>query len=115
MGFNSTFKGLKIVKNPGNGRLNNLNVLVLNVLKWVHELAIYVSTRSCCLACVIVFVHRLDTLLDHNSSIAITGLITAGHMGAGPRINSVELQVTSIWRLKTSAVHRYAVRRKDDT
>jgi len=32
MGFNSAFKGLKIVKNPGNGRLNNLNVLVLNVL-----------------------------------------------------------------------------------
>jgi len=25
MGFNSAFKGLKIVKNPGNGRLNNLN------------------------------------------------------------------------------------------
>jgi len=32
MGFNSAFKGLKIVKNPGNGRLNNLNDLVLNVL-----------------------------------------------------------------------------------
>jgi len=25
MGFNSAFKGVKIVKNPGNGRLNNLN------------------------------------------------------------------------------------------
>ena len=33
MGFNSAFKGLKIVKNPGNGRLNNLNVVVLIVLK----------------------------------------------------------------------------------
>jgi len=33
MGFNSAFKGLKIVKkNPGNGRLNNLNDPVLNVL-----------------------------------------------------------------------------------
>jgi len=29
MGFNSAFK---IVKNPGNGRLNNLNDPVLNVL-----------------------------------------------------------------------------------
>ena len=25
MGFNSAFKGLKLLKNPGNGRLNNLN------------------------------------------------------------------------------------------
>ena len=25
MGFNSAFKGLKLFKNPGNGRLNNLN------------------------------------------------------------------------------------------
>jgi len=32
MGFNSAFKGLKTVKNPGNGRLNNLNDPVLNVL-----------------------------------------------------------------------------------
>jgi len=32
MGFNSAFKGVKIVKNPGNGRLNNLNDPVLNVL-----------------------------------------------------------------------------------
>jgi len=26
---------IKIVKNPGNGRLNNLNDPVLNVLKWL--------------------------------------------------------------------------------
>jgi len=32
MGFNSAFKRVKIVKNPGNGRLNNLNDPVLNVL-----------------------------------------------------------------------------------
>ena len=32
MGFNSAFKGLKLLKNPGNGRLNNLNNPVLNVL-----------------------------------------------------------------------------------
>jgi len=25
MGFNSAFKGLKLFKKPGNGRLNNLN------------------------------------------------------------------------------------------
>jgi len=25
MGFNSAFKGLKLLKTPGNGRLNNLN------------------------------------------------------------------------------------------
>ena len=35
MGFNSAFKGLKVVlKKPGNGRLNNLNDPVLNVLKF---------------------------------------------------------------------------------
>jgi len=32
MGFNSAFKGLKLLKIPGNGRLNNLNDPVLNVL-----------------------------------------------------------------------------------
>jgi len=29
MGFNSAFKGLKLLKNPGNGRLNDFNDLVL--------------------------------------------------------------------------------------
>jgi len=40
MGFNSAFKGLKLLKKPGNGRLNNLNNLndpVLNVLKWIFN------------------------------------------------------------------------------
>jgi len=32
MGFNSAFKGLKFLKTPGNGRLNNLNDPVLNGL-----------------------------------------------------------------------------------
>jgi len=32
MGFNSAFKGLKLLKTPGNGRLINLNDPVLNVL-----------------------------------------------------------------------------------
>jgi len=32
MGFNSAFKGLKLLKKTGNGRLNNLNYPVLNVL-----------------------------------------------------------------------------------
>jgi len=32
MGFNSAFKGLKLLKTPGNGRLNNLNDPILNVL-----------------------------------------------------------------------------------
>jgi len=32
MGFNSAFKGLKLLKKPGKGRLNNLNDPVLNVL-----------------------------------------------------------------------------------
>ena len=38
MGFNSAFKGLKLLKKTGNGRLNNLNNLngpVLNVLKYI--------------------------------------------------------------------------------
>jgi len=33
MGYNSAFKGLKLLKSPGNGRLNNLNDPVLNVLR----------------------------------------------------------------------------------
>ena len=34
MSFNSEFKGLKLLKkNPGNGRLNNFNDPVLNVLR----------------------------------------------------------------------------------
>ena len=32
MGFNSVFKGLKLLKTPGDGRLNNLNDPVLNVV-----------------------------------------------------------------------------------
>jgi len=32
MGFNSAFKELKLLKIPGNERLNNLNDPVLNVL-----------------------------------------------------------------------------------
>jgi len=35
MGFNSAFKGLKVLKTPGNGRLNNLNDPILNVLKYL--------------------------------------------------------------------------------
>jgi len=35
MGFNSTFKGLKLLKKTGNGCLNNLNDPVLNVLSLV--------------------------------------------------------------------------------
>ena len=35
MGFNSAFKGLKLLKKtPGNGRLNNLNDPVISVLRW---------------------------------------------------------------------------------
>jgi len=37
MGFNSAFKGLKLLKTPGNGRLNNLNDPVLNVLKCIFR------------------------------------------------------------------------------
>ena len=33
MGFNSAFKGLKLLKTSGNGRLNNLNDPVLSVLR----------------------------------------------------------------------------------
>jgi len=55
MGFNSAFKGLKLLKIPGNGRLNNLNILndpVLNVLiilivifmiRWFQFLSINLS------------------------------------------------------------------------
>jgi len=54
MGFNSAFEGLKIVKNPGNGRLNNLNHPVLNVLinnNFIKVLtlvsSIFYSTLTC--------------------------------------------------------------------
>jgi len=36
---------VKIVKNPGNGRLNNLNDLVLNVLTWVNNVAVLLSKQ----------------------------------------------------------------------
>jgi len=36
MGFNSAFKGLKLLKKTGNGRLNNLNDPVLNVLIFIN-------------------------------------------------------------------------------
>ena len=38
MGFNSAFKGLKIVKKPCNGRLNNLNDPVLIVLRRTYTI-----------------------------------------------------------------------------
>jgi len=39
MGFNSAFKGLKLLKKkPGNGRLNNLNDPVLNGLKATEDI-----------------------------------------------------------------------------
>jgi len=43
MGFNSAFKELKLFKkNPGNGRLNNLNDPVLNVLiMWVQFVCLW--------------------------------------------------------------------------
>jgi len=49
MGFNSAFKGLKLLKNPGNGRLNNLNDPVLNVLKtvfcWVRYVELFCNKQ----------------------------------------------------------------------
>jgi len=41
MGFNSAFKRLKLLKDPGNGHLNNLNDPILNVLK---HLKIFLKT-----------------------------------------------------------------------
>jgi len=54
MGFNLAFKMVKIVKNPGNGRLNNLNHLsnlndpVLNVLKSTHKRAVVLRQIIVC-------------------------------------------------------------------
>jgi hypothetical protein len=42
MEFNSAFKALKLLKTPGNGRLNNLNDPVLNVLRF----PVYVNAQS---------------------------------------------------------------------
>ena len=49
MGFNSAFR-VKIVKNPGNGRLKNLNDPVLNVLIYIvlYILTSFVPTFSHC-------------------------------------------------------------------
>jgi len=46
MGFNSAFKWLKLLKKTGNGRLNNLNDPVLNVL------ILYIKMNVCLLVCV---------------------------------------------------------------
>ena len=56
MGFNSAFKGLKLLKKTGNGRLNNLNDPVLNVLMSVVDCAevwcVSSATRAdCTLGC----------------------------------------------------------------
>jgi len=47
MGFNSAFKGLKLLKNPGNGRLNNLIDPVLNVLKLKQDVGIRSPVTQC--------------------------------------------------------------------
>ena len=46
MGFNSAFKVLKLLKkkNPGNGRLNNLNDPVLNALT-LSKPTVYVNSE----------------------------------------------------------------------
>ena len=46
MGFNSAFKGLKLLKKPGNGRLNNLNDPFLNVLKKASSVNDYHELQS---------------------------------------------------------------------
>jgi len=43
MGFNSAFKGLKLLRKPGNGRLKNLNDLVLNDLNQRLQLQFLIS------------------------------------------------------------------------
>jgi len=47
MGFNSAFKGLKLLKNPGNKRLNNLNDPVLNVLTFQLEELLFKYIKKC--------------------------------------------------------------------
>jgi len=37
---------VKIVKNPGNGRLNNLNDPVLNVLRWTLKKYMFACVNS---------------------------------------------------------------------
>ena len=58
MGFNSAFKGLTFLKTPGNGRLNNLNDPVLNVLNCgssMSYIALFVSdehqTKAAVMTC----------------------------------------------------------------
>jgi len=46
MGFNSAFKGLKLLKTPGNVRLNNLNDPVLNVLSVQSPLCLYTESNK---------------------------------------------------------------------
>ena len=56
MGFNSAFNGLKLLKKPGNGRLNNLNDPVLNVLTF--------NNCTLCQHCIYVFCIYLKTNSD---------------------------------------------------
>jgi len=60
MGFNSAFKGLKLLKkNPGNGRFNNLNDPVLSVLRPTQWFLAFVYAKtfvllSTCPTCYII-------------------------------------------------------------
>jgi len=63
MGFNSAFKGLKLFKNPGNGRLNNLNDPVLNVLTSCDVHLIFLSPAD---------VHRIMRPFQTASGTSLT-------------------------------------------
>jgi hypothetical protein len=62
MGFNSAFKGLKKVKNPGKGRLNNLNDPVLCVREGEK---IILLTRDPCLICAFQSSSSWPPLIDN--------------------------------------------------
>ena len=71
MGFNSAFKGLKLLKkNPGNGRLNNLNDPLLNVL--IFSFQCYIVSYTFCHMCLGPSYLGIDNPPSHQKNINMT-------------------------------------------
>ena len=98
MGFNSAFKGLKLLKKtPGNGRLNNLNDPVLNVLTLSY----------------IAYIHTSVTLLTSRDFLWSSGRLTcqhASHISAVAHVRQQECERSgagSKWFLDADIVTMY--------
>jgi hypothetical protein len=90
MGFNSGFKGLKLLKNPGYRCLNNLNDPVLNVLIFKFQMNLllqFMKNTSVGYTLAIIPIIIL-TLLQHFSWPGSVVSIVTGYGLDGPGIES---------------------------